>query len=92
MNQTQPARKRGNAISILPEFRPLEVLWSGTKPPYPSQDSARWAVATHRAALVAGGALALSRGRVLIHPERFAAVIEAEAVAAMQRRYAPESR
>jgi hypothetical protein len=74
------------AVILLPEFRPMHVLWEGAKAPYPSEQSARWAVSQHRAALVEAGALALSRGRVFVHPARFAQVIEREAIRAMERR------
>jgi len=86
---TQQARKRVPAVEILVEFRTLDVLWSGSNPPYPSEQSARWAVRMHRAALVESRALALSRGRVFVHPERFSSVIETQAIEAMRRRSSP---
>lgn len=82
----QHARKAQPEVVVLPEFRPINVLWSGSSPPFPSEQSARWQLRMHRAALVAGQALALSRGRVLVHPGRFASVIEAAALDAMRRR------
>lgn len=82
------ARKRENSLSILPGFTPLDALWAGNRPAYPSEQSARWAVRTHRRALTDAGALALLRGRIFVHPERFSQVMEAEAIGAMRRREA----
>lgn len=84
--KSQDARKRGKVVNILPEFAPLEVLWTGSKPAYPSEPSARWAVRQHRKALIEGSALALSRGRLLVHPARFAQVIETESIKAIRQR------
>lgn len=84
--KTKSARERDSSISILPEFAPLDALWSGAKPAFPSEQSARWAVRQHRRALADGGALALVRGRILVHPARFAEVIERQAIAAMRER------
>jgi len=83
------ARNSAPTIKILAEFHPLDFLWSGATPPYPSEQSARWAVRMHRAALAAGRALALSRGRLLVHPDRFVSVIEDESIKVMQRRNCP---
>ncbi len=73
-------------ISILTEFVPLDELWSGEAPAYPSEQSARWVVRQYRKALLDGNALALSRGRLFVHPARFARVMEDEAINALRRR------
>lgn len=86
MKRRNKARKRGKAIQLLPGFLSIDSLWSGREPLYPSEQSARWALRQHRGALVQGEALALMRGRILVHLERFARVIEVEAIAAMRRR------
>lgn len=77
---------KSQAFSILPDFVPLDALWNGPKPAFPSEQSARWAVSQHRRALADAGALALVRGRVFVHPARFAQAFEAEAIAAMSVR------
>lgn len=70
----------GAAVTVLPGFEPMKVLWSGDAPLYPSEAAARWALFTMRSELVKEGAVALHRRRVLIHPERYAAVIERRAL------------
>ncbi len=70
----------GTEVSFLPGFVPLRNLWSGDAPLYPSEPAARWAVHRLRSELVAAGAVAMHRRRTLIHPERFAAVLERRAL------------
>lgn len=79
-------RKREHSFNILPGFVHLEALWLSNKPVYPSEQSARWAARMYRRALIEAGALALFRGKVMVHPEKFAAVISAEAIKAMRDR------
>ena len=74
------------SVSILPEFAPLDVLWSGPAPAFPSEQSARWAVRQHQRALAEGNALARLRGRIFVHPERVAEIIGREAIEAMRPR------
>jgi hypothetical protein len=69
--------------AMFAEFEPLALLWESGK--YSSEQSARWAIRTHRAALIDAGALAMDRGRLLVHPQRFAQVIERAAVDAVRR-------
>ena len=52
----------------------MSVLWSGVNAPYPSAFSARWAVRKMREELVQEQAVALHRGRMLVHTSRFAQV------------------
>jgi hypothetical protein len=72
---------------LLPGFDPIKSLWQGDQPSFPSEDSARWALQRQRAALVEAGALALHRGRIFIHRERFVEVVTQQAVAAYRHRY-----
>jgi hypothetical protein len=66
--------------SFMAEFQPLRSLWEGTNAPYPSEYSARWEVRKLRDQLVKNQAVALHRGRTLIHPLRFAEVAEKAAI------------
>lgn len=74
--RTRAARQR--ALAILDGYEPVGYLWQSGA--YPSEQSARWALRTHRAELLAAGALALHRGRLYVHLGRFSAVIERAAV------------
>jgi hypothetical protein len=68
---------------ILGGFIPLAALWDGRTacgPLFPSDLSARWFIRNNRAALLAAEALALYRGRMLIHPERFQAAAQRIAI------------
>lgn len=69
----------------MPGFVPLEVLWQGESPAFHSEASARWALRQHRAALIEASALARLAGRLLVHRERFAKTIEAEAIRAARQ-------
>lgn len=44
------------------DFQPLRTLWEGEAAPYPSEQSARWAIRQLNARLSAVGALGLHRG------------------------------
>lgn len=81
------ARPRRGAVipPLLIEFKPVSALWLGPSPLFPSEHSARWLLRQHRAALAEAGALAMLRGRLLIHPSRFASVIERNALEAARR-------
>lgn len=65
---------------FMAEFQPLRSLWEGTNAPYPSEFSARWEVRKLRDHLVKNQAVAMHRGRILIHPLRFAEVAEKAAI------------
>lgn len=71
---------------ILAGWAPLSELWESANAPYPSSESARWDLRQLRPALVAADALAFHRGRLLIHPQRFAEVKERAAIDAARRR------
>lgn len=85
-NKLARARPPSAAPRILAGWEPASVLWEGSNAPYPSSESARWDLRQLRPALVAAGALAYDRGRLKIHPERFAAVKDQAAVDAARRR------
>lgn len=68
------------ATPFMAEFQPLRALWEGTNAPYPSEFSARWEVRKLRDHLVKNQAVAMHRGRILIHPLRFAEVAEKAAI------------
>lgn len=72
--------------TILRDFKPLSSLWEGEGAPYPSEASARWALRQLKATLAQSDALAIHRGRLLIHIERFVRIVEQRAIAAAQRR------
>lgn len=69
------------------EFQPLRALWEGAGAPYPSEQSARWAVRQLQPQLAAAGALGLHRGMLYVHRVKFADVARAHAVQAAVRRY-----
>jgi hypothetical protein len=72
---------------ILGGFIPFAVLWDGGAPGspaalFPSEVSARWFIRTHRGELVAAQAIAIHCNKTLVHPDRFAAVVQRAALAA----------
>jgi hypothetical protein len=93
MPTTKPRRTAARQVPrILADYRPLRVLWSGSNPPYGSEQQARWALRQHRSELASAAALALHQGRMFVHPEIFVRVVERCAIEAAQRRAAPSSR
>lgn len=74
-------------INAPPDFTPIAQLWEGDAAPYPSEQSARWNVRQMRAELLAAGAIAVCRGRVMIHLGKFAEVAQQRAIDAARRRY-----
>lgn len=61
---------------ILGEYFSLETLWD-TEAPAPlfnSEGAARWFLRKNRVSLVEAKATAIHAGKLLVHPERFAAV------------------
>lgn len=76
---------------LLPGFTPLASLWEGDNPLYPSEQSALWAVRTMRTQLADAGAIALLRGRTVVHVERLKQVVERDAIERMRRRCATTS-
>ena len=68
------------ATPFMADFQPLRTLWEGSNAPYPSEHSARWEVRKLRDQLAQHQAMAMHRGRMLIHPLRFAEVAERAAI------------
>ena len=67
--------------TFLRQFQPLSSLWQGEGAPYPSEASARWALRQLKAVLAQSNALAFHRGRLLVHMDRFALIVEQRAIA-----------
>lgn len=88
MTQKTPRRLRAGPTvpRLLADYVPVRHLWDGPKAPYESEQSARWQIRQHRAELAAASALALDRGRLLVHPTLFVQVIERASIEAAQRR------
>jgi hypothetical protein len=70
------------------EFQPLRALWEGDSPPYPSEQSARWAIRQLEKRLAAAGALGLHRGMLYVHRQKLIEVAREHAIAQATRRYA----
>lgn len=68
------------ATPFMAEFQPIKSLWEGTNAPYPSEYSARWELRKLRDQLAKNQAMAMHRGRLMIHPLRFAEVAEKAAI------------
>lgn len=75
---------------ILGGFIPLGALWdeAGGAALFPSENSARWFIRSHRAELLQAQALAMHAGRMLVDPERFGIVARAVAITMAERRAA----
>lgn len=84
MATTKPTQE--SPPTFLCNFKPLSSLWDGEGAPYPSEASARWALRQMKADLANADALALHRGRLLVHTERFSAIVEKKAISAARRR------
>jgi len=76
---------------MLPDFQSIHVLWRGSNPPFPSEQSARWQLRELRPQLAEAGALAIFRGRYFVHPARFVEVIQRVAIEAARARAKSES-
>jgi hypothetical protein len=87
--ETTPTRASDPLAQLLPGFTPLSALWDGEGAPFPSEDSARWVLRNARQALMEVEALAMLRGRIYVHRERFAQVIRQRALNACRVRHAP---
>jgi hypothetical protein len=79
---TTPQRYESNSTNApaLAGFEPLQQLWEGSQPIYPSEGSARWALRKLRAALIEAQAMGSHRGRLMFHRQRFAKVAEQAAL------------
>lgn len=72
--------KGGQSVPFMADFLPLKSLWDGPAAPYPSEFAARWAIRKMRIELAEASAVAMHRNRLMVHPQRFAAVAEKTAV------------
>lgn len=77
--------KGGQSVPFMAEFLPLKNLWDGPEAPYPSEFAARWAIRKMRLELAEACAVAMHRNRLMVHPQRFAAVAENAAVQQFSR-------
>lgn len=66
---------------FMADFQPLCALWEGPQAPYPSENSARWALRQLRDQLAQAQAVGLHRNRLMVHSQRFAEVAERAAIA-----------
>ena len=82
--------KGAQATKFMADFQPLRSLWEGDDAPYPSEYSARWELRKLRDQLAEHEAVAVHRGRILIHPARFAEVAEKAAIEMFSRRASGE--
>jgi len=78
--------KGGPVAPFMAEFVPLSQLWEGPNAAYPSEYSARWAMRNLRDVLAKAQAVALHRNRLMVHPQRFAQVVEQVALADFSKR------
>lgn len=78
--------KGGPMAPFMADFVPLSQLWEGPNAAYPSEYSARWAMRNLRDELAKAQAVALHRNRLMIHPQRFAQVVEQSALAGFSNR------
>lgn len=70
------------------EFRPLRTLWEGADAPYPSEQSARWAMRQLQPRLAPAGALALHRGMLYVHREKLQEAAREHAIEQASKRIA----
>jgi len=80
MSTRKPGKEAPAAPVLLPDFKPAAFMYEGTPPTFPSEQSFKWALRQHRAALADAGALAILRGCMFVHPARFVQVIELSAI------------
>lgn len=87
MEKLDTASEDRALAQLLPGFVALPVLWQGEAPPFPSEDSARWALKHQRKALMDANALALHRGRIFVHRARLLDILRNRAIEAYKMRY-----
>jgi hypothetical protein len=73
--------------TVLPGFEPMQALWQGDAPVFPSESAARWFLKTRRAQLVATESLALYRGCMCLHREKLIELLRRDALSAARNRY-----
>lgn len=76
------------AVPFMADFLPMNTLWNGSNAPYPSEHSARWALRKLRDELAMARAVAVHRGSIMVHPQRFAEVAEKAAINEFSSRHA----
>lgn len=69
------------------DFRPLRSLWEGKDAPYPSEQSARWAIRQLERRLAEMGALGLHRGMLYVHHQKLIEVARDHAIAQATKRF-----
>ncbi|TFZ03366.1 hypothetical protein [Ramlibacter rhizophilus] len=74
------------------EFHPLRALWEGANPPYPSEQSARWAIRQLQRRLADVGALGLHRGMLFIHMPKLVQVAREHAIEQATKRCVKKDR
>jgi hypothetical protein len=82
----ETADDANSAAQVLPGFEPLQSLWQGAAPLFPSENAARWVIRRQRQALIEAGALA-HFGRTLFHRERLLEVVRRQAIEAYRQRH-----
>ena len=85
--QTETTTGPPRRLSVLQGFVPLVEVYSGATPMFESEGAARWFIRSRRQVLVRCCALAIERGRALVHPDRLAMVIEQDAFRAAENMY-----
>jgi hypothetical protein len=87
MATLKKAESEAAAAQVLPGFAPLQSLWEGEAPLFPSENAVRWLIRQQRQALIDAGALA-HLGRTLVHRERLLEVVRRQAIEAYKQRHA----
>lgn len=77
---------------LLPGFEPLQRLWHGATPLFPSENAARWFLRRKRELLIEAEALALHRGFICIHREKLLETLRRESVNAYRDRFGEAAR
>lgn len=71
---------------FLEGFEPLNAMWQGSNALYHSEPAARWAVRMLGDKLAQAEAVAIHGRKMLVHPQRFACVVEREAIERFKQR------
>jgi hypothetical protein len=88
MANVEMAAVAASTAQVLPGFQPLQSLWEGDSPPFPSENAVRWLIRQQRQALIEVGALALHLGCTVVHRERFLEVARRQAIESYKQRHA----
>ena len=90
INQASPAADVAE-VRILPGFQDFKILFEGGQALYPSEQAARWAIRKLGTELAKAQAVAVHRRALMVHPQRFADVINRAAVERFQRYHVSEA-